>query len=110
MPIDTENIQETLRFLIDNSDPEGLNHPRLVKIMDMVNRNVLIGPNSRKFIAECLAKFDNVECSALSRNGKCKVQKQKPCRYKKRFSQCPLYMEQKPERKGAVIDLGGNDE
>jgi len=104
---DSESLEEILETLIAHADPEGMNYKRLSKILEQVRRNVFIGPNSRRYIRECVQKFDNIECAALSRDGKCmKKRGAKDCDYKKRFSECPIYSEAKPQTRGNIIKLG----
>lgn len=108
MELDTENLEETLRFLIQNADPNGLNYRKLTKILSQVERNVFIGPKTRRYISECVQKFDNVECEHMMRHGNCRIKKGRPqCEYKKRFSRCPSYSEVKSNAKGNPIKLGG---
>lgn len=106
--IDTNDIQQTLQFLINNADPEGENHKKLSQLLDKVERNVFLGPRSRIYIQECISKFDNIECVSMTRGGRCRAKKGKACEYKKKFSHCNLYEPAKAELQGNSIKLGGN--
>lgn len=105
---DTDNLEEVLVHLIKNADPEGHRHPRLVKLLDQVRRNVFLGPKSRAFIRKCVAILDNVECRGVTKTGRCTLIKGKRrCDNRERYDRCLHYIPVRPVNRGNPIKLGG---
>ena len=113
MPVGETSLEEVLDFLLENSDPEGLNYRRLSKIKGYVSRGLLIGPSSRDYIASCLARLDRIECKRPSTDGTCQFasgQKACPFAESESWRECAHYEPVAPLRKGKPIDLGDDDD
>jgi hypothetical protein len=105
---DADNLEEVLVHLIRNADPEGQRHPKLVKLLDQVRRNVFLGPRSRAFIRKCVAMLDNVECEGVTKSGRCaRIKGKGRCDHRERYDRCLYYVPVRPINKGSPIKLGG---
>lgn len=100
-----ETTKETLEFLVSHSDPEGPTITKLKKLLDQVNRNVFLGPKSRRYINGLVEKLDNIECASLSGDGKCKkIPGKTACNHKDRYSLCEWYSVEKDGIRGNPLD------
>lgn len=52
-------------------DPAGENAKRLRKLSKQIKDNVYISPSDVKFVNNCLATLDNIECAALDHHARC---------------------------------------
>jgi hypothetical protein len=96
----TQDIQDTILGLLPHADPEGEVHATLTKILDQVNRGVLVGPGSRRFLARLVAMVDNIECRHLRHDGMCpKIGR--TCKHTEDYRRCHLYEEPPPPKPGA---------
>ena len=108
------DLYENVCVLLKYADPELEVHRRLLKYKDQIERNVMLGPKARGFIAKLIQiKEDNTECKHVKNDGMCTVRKRK-CDYlrtaedkTKRYSQCSDYQEAKSRTDRPLGPLGG---
>lgn len=106
-----DNLEDTLLYLLnhESTDPNGENHRKLTKILETVQRNVFIGPRTLRYVSDCVARLDNIECSGLAKDGATctKIKGMGECKHKKRYAVCVQYEKVRPNYRGGPIRLGG---
>lgn len=109
---DIDNLEDTLLWLLQHKsiNPEGANYKKLTKILVTVQRNVFIGPKTLRYVSECVAKLDNIECTGLSSDGTCtRIVGMGKCKHTGQYSACSAYDKVSPDYRGGTIRLGGQD-
>ncbi len=100
-------MEDTIALLLANCLPGGHTAQRLLKIRGQIERNVMVGPKSRAFIAELHEKLDNIECEFLLHNGICRKLNLPQCPHLEKFKECPKYRANRPIRTRDPLTIGG---
>jgi hypothetical protein len=105
----SEDIGETIEFLIANSKPGGRHMKKLLKIKEQVGRGVFLGPKARAFMHGMIEKLDNIECIGVTAGGRCTlIRGRGRCNHMEKFSSCERYQPVKATIKGSPLQgLGG---
>ncbi len=100
------SLIEIVERLLDNARPGGQAHQRLLKYRDQVERNVMLGPSTMKYIRGLVSRLDaTIECRHLSETGRCSKRGRIACDSLDDYTACRLYEENRPQTRGNL--LGG---
>jgi len=102
------DLLETINSLLKYADPERSAHKKLLSLRDKVQRKVMLGPKSLKYIEELIQIKDNIECARLQSNGKCNIPGKRECKFTERYKSCPWYEAPRGLPKGSPLKgIGG---
>lgn len=94
------SIADRIRALLEYARPGGATHKRLMRYLAAVDRGTFLGPAVYADLARLAACVDNVECTAISREGVCR-KRGITCEHRGRYAACPIYESARP-MKGAT--------
>lgn len=94
---------ESVDRLLAASRPGGTPHKRLLKYRDQLERNVVLGPASLRYIRDMLRRMtDSVECRHLTALGKCRKTRL-GCDHVDDNKACKFYSAARPQTKGTPL-------
>ena len=96
----SESLLEVVDRLLLSARPGGTPHKRLLKYRDQLERNVMLGPASLRYIRELAIQLeDRIECRHLTTLGRCRKNRV-ACPHRDDNTKCRGYEKARPALKG----------
>jgi len=98
-----EPLIDSVDLLLASARPGGTPHKRLLKYRDQLERNVMLGPASLRFIRDLLIQMSGtIECRNLTEIGRCRKTRL-GCDHVDDNKMCRLYSAARPQTKGTPL-------